>query len=261
MKNVVTTWGRDVIFQTPGPPDSEKLIPRPGSSGYDISRGPGPTVANFRGYQHSGNVRLDEMPNYVDVVGYQVQYHAERKLWYADIQVDPGGSYSPFIRLALARYQPNSIYAAELSRVVLCDFAQLLPDRTVNIAASADGKVLQIDIIGVEPEESGVSAAMVHPLFGRNQVGVGVQISDPDNPDPDIGWVPATNARIADVTSGTPPRQPLWSGTITMPEAIGSGKYRILVQEFESYYNDDSQETDPTKGVATRLVYADTIEV
>jgi hypothetical protein len=46
-----------------------------------------------------------------------------------------------------------------------------------------------------------------------------------------------------------------------MPEPTGSGKYRIVVKEFESYYDDDSQETDPTKGVATRLIYADTIDL
>jgi hypothetical protein len=46
-----------------------------------------------------------------------------------------------------------------------------------------------------------------------------------------------------------------------MPEPIGAGKYRIVIKEFESYYNDDSSAADPTKGVVTRLVYADTIEV
>jgi hypothetical protein len=275
-KNVATTWGRDVIFQTPGPPDSEAEIEvqRPGGQWVTTTRGPGPDIGNFG----SGFVFVDSAPRYrvartslkleeipeilVDVVGYDVQYDTQRKLWYADIQIDRGSSYCPFVRLALARYQPNSLSGAELSRVVLCDFAQLLPDRTVNIAASADGKILQIDVSGVEPDESGVSAAVPSlPLFGRNHVDVGVQMRDLGNPDPDIGWVPATTARIAGGRPNPPTPQHLWSGTITMPEAIGSGKYRILVQEFESYYDDNSQPTDPTKGVTARLVYADTLDV
>jgi hypothetical protein len=269
-KNVATTWGRDVIFQTPGPPDSEAV---PGDNRM-ATRGPGPAIGNFQGgfvfvdsapgYREARtSLKLEEIPEIlVDVVGYDVQYDTQRKLWYADIQIDRGSSYCPFVRLALTRYQPNSLSGAELSRVVLCDFAQLLPDRTVNIAASADGKVLQIDVSGVEPDESGVSAAVPSPpLFGRNHVDVGVQMRDLGNSDPDLGWVPATTARIAGGRPNPPAPQHLWSGTITMPEAIGSGKYRVLVQEFESYYNDDSQETDPTKGVATRLVYADTIDM
>jgi hypothetical protein len=322
MKNVVTTWGRDVIFQTAGPPDSERIVQRFFPREQFVSRGPGPTVANFRGYEHAGtSLNLDEAN--VDVVGYKPVYDRQRKLWYADVQIDPGTSYFPFVRLALARYQPDSIAKAELSRVLLCDFAQLVPDRTVNVAASADGKVLQIDVTGFEPDESGVSVAVRNPslpLFGRNHVDVAAEIRDPGNPDPDIGWQPATTARIAGGRPGAPPPQPpprvtiavrpvaateaaaaspqpaaahepataaaldlppggipihlppggfqgfsveptLWSGTITVPEPIGSGKYRIVVKEFESYYDDDSQPTDPTRGVATRLVYADTVDV
>jgi hypothetical protein len=70
--------------------------------------------------------------------------------------------------------------------------------------------------------------------------------------------VPAGTAKIEGGRSGAQPA--LWSGTITMPEPAGSGKYRIVVQEAECYYDDNSQETDPTK-VATRLVYADTIDL
>ena len=63
---------------------------------------------------------------------------------------------------------------------------------------------------------------------------------------------------IRAILSGAPT---LWSGTITMQEPIGSGKYRLIVKEFESYYDDDSQTIDPTKGTATRLVYADTLDL
>jgi len=37
------------------------------------------------------------------------------------------------VRLALARYQPQSVPGAHLSRVVLVDFVQLMPDRSASI--------------------------------------------------------------------------------------------------------------------------------
>ncbi|MBV8414638.1 MAG: hypothetical protein JO251_05440 [Verrucomicrobia bacterium] len=268
MKNVVTQWGGDPIFQTSAPPESEKTIPihEPSGTGQLIvSRGPGPTVANFLGYRRSGTaLKLDEEPGNpagwtrVDVVGYEVEYDDQRKLWYADIQIDPGLSYCPFVRLALARYQPDSVPDAELSRVVLCDFGQLLPNRTTNVAVSGDGRVVQLDIEGVEPEQTWVFVKS-DKRFGRNFVRVDLEMRDPSNPDRDIGWLPAGTAKIAGGRSGAP--STLWSGTITMPEPAGSGKYRIVVQEAECYYDDNSPEADPTKGVATRLVYADTIDL
>ena len=40
-----------------------------------------------------------------------------------------GAAYFPFIRLALARYQPVAFHGAHLSNVVLADFMPLVPDR------------------------------------------------------------------------------------------------------------------------------------
>ena len=62
----------------------------------------------------------------VQVPGHAVSFDAGRGLWFCDIQVRgaPEESYSPFLRLALARYQPKSILGAELSPVVLADFVR-----------------------------------------------------------------------------------------------------------------------------------------
>lgn len=43
----------------------------------------------------------------------------ERGLWFCDIEIDTGAAYWPFVRLALARYQPCSTEGAHLSEVVL----------------------------------------------------------------------------------------------------------------------------------------------
>src|SRR5215207_3202949 len=44
----------------------------------------------------------------VEVAPHDVFYDAERQLWFCDIEIDQGQSYWPFVRLALARYQPCS---------------------------------------------------------------------------------------------------------------------------------------------------------
>jgi hypothetical protein len=59
-----------------------------------------------------------------------VHYDDERRLWYADVVVDPGPAYAPFIRLSLARYQPISAPGSHLSLAVTAEVVQLLPVET-----------------------------------------------------------------------------------------------------------------------------------
>ena len=68
----------------------------------------------------------------VSIAPHDVAFDAERDLWYCDIAVDLGEgaiSYNPFIRLAVARYQVNSLTGLALSPVVMADFVQLASDR------------------------------------------------------------------------------------------------------------------------------------
>lgn len=65
----------------------------------------------------------------VDAVPHLVHWDADRRLWYADIVIEPGNAYAPFIKLALARYQPISARGAHLSPVTPTEVVQLLPDR------------------------------------------------------------------------------------------------------------------------------------
>jgi hypothetical protein len=76
----------------------------------------------------------------VDVAPHDVFYDEERRLWYCDIEINPHRAYYPFVRLALARYQPVSVNAAHLSNIVLADFMSLAPDRWLNVIYGADSK-------------------------------------------------------------------------------------------------------------------------
>ena len=98
-------------------PDPHEVDPAPvGAAVGPIRRGP---------YRPQGAPREVD----VDIVPHMLGWDAERHLWYCDIVVMPGDVYFPFIRLALARFQPNAVGGLELSAPVLSDFAQLAPDR------------------------------------------------------------------------------------------------------------------------------------
>ncbi len=152
----ITQWGMDPVWRS---------VPTPTSWT--------PGLQNFRNaVATESNLTLDELPGArVSVAGYVVGwwdeagnltgYDEQRQLWYCDIELDPGQSYYPFVRLALTRYQPNSISwqgadpgDVKLSRVVLADFAQLTPDRFASVTF-ASAVTLNVGVTGYTYFESG----------------------------------------------------------------------------------------------------------
>ena len=81
-------------------------------------------------------------------------YDADRQLWYCDIQISPGAAYFPFIRLALARYQPVSSPGAHLSNVVLSDIIALTADRWLNVTPAQGDRRVRVAVFGVSYDES-----------------------------------------------------------------------------------------------------------
>jgi hypothetical protein len=140
-KSLVTQWGLDPVFNSPAPTA-------------------GPTLGSFPLATASrSNVSLQEIGDHQDifaVAGHDVEFDAARRLWFSDLVVQAGGSYYPFIRLALARFQPSSIEDAHLSRVVLTDFVQLVPDRTLDLRWVSANRV-RVKIYGPAPTETHVS--------------------------------------------------------------------------------------------------------
>jgi hypothetical protein len=99
----------------------------------------GPVADDFRyspeidsGLSYPGNE-----PGTVDAVAYPVRFDTERKLWFADIGINPGTMYFPFVKLVLARYQKHSVRQDGrdvcLSNPVFPDFIQLLPERICTV--------------------------------------------------------------------------------------------------------------------------------
>lgn len=73
------------------------------------------------------------------------------ELWRADVTVTGDvTSYRPFIQLAVARYQPDSLAGLALSPVVSTDPVPLLPDREITVSRGGDG-TLEVRVRGVNP--------------------------------------------------------------------------------------------------------------
>jgi hypothetical protein len=235
LKPYVTQWGMDPIWYSN--PTSEI-----------------PVIENFKkNVANQTGLTLDEFPSdspvRVNVAGHAVEYDKERKLWYCDIEIDVGISYYPFVRLALARFQPKSVPNAHLSRVMLADFAQLAPDRTASIVF--DRKNLKEIEVAVSGPGYKSSAA------GRmgNEVEVTVETQSP-GAEGDLGWIP--------VPKGTFPLKPtqvtdasLWRGTVRLPKLPKLQAARLVIKEYEPYLADQGQKTQRVR----RLVYADVLKI
>lgn len=140
-KPELSQWGKDPLFAGAAP--SKKI---------DLSRFP-LKVAGGTGLSLP---ETEDQQRVYGVAGHQVHYDKDRKLWYADIEVDAGASYFPMIRLALSRYQPSSIPDAHLSSVARTEFAQLVPDRTATLQPISKTRHA-LRLYGVAPTETHLS--------------------------------------------------------------------------------------------------------
>ncbi len=180
---LVTQWGLDPLWDT--------ALPKHRTKATDFLR----RVADEP-------VALRELPaTTVHVVGHRVYWDDDRHLWYCDIELDPGASYMPFVRLALVRYQPNSLPEAKISKVALADFSQMLPRRRAVFQRNAS--VVSFRLHGTVPQhgpmmfgadlDSAYQDISFPPLpgqqgeTGRNKVELVLQTRDVAI-DSDLAW-------------------------------------------------------------------------
>lgn len=163
-KDFVTQWGADPVWTgpkvttiAPARGDFARRVDAAGPIPYGFPAPPEVPDLASEGTDLGGTMRLEDLVPQgapaglsVDAVPHPVAFDPDRKLWYCDLVIRPGTAYFPFVRLALARYQPRSIPGHHLSSVVMASFQQLAPDRVATVTPEPGGRV-RVQVHGVTP--------------------------------------------------------------------------------------------------------------
>ncbi len=249
-----------VVGGPPEPPDSLKpFVSRWGIDPIHTSQSTTllPTLDRFprRKASSSTPLSLEETADQpaVLVAGHEVGFDSVRKLWYCDIEVDPGPAYVPFVRLALARYQPISLTNAHLSRAVLADFNQTAQDRTFTIVrTTSNPQVLNVSTVGIS--YGSTRNADGSPRSGPSTMRVQLEQRSHQFAG-DLGWeAVGTPVELSPSATGGP--ETIWTGRILLPP--GDWPKRLVVEEVEKLSADGT--FGPT-GTLERLVYTDIVPV
>lgn len=110
------------------------------------------------------------------IVPYPVQYDSDKQMWYADIAVNVGLTYTPFVRLALARYQRFALSGMNLSSLVVADIMQVQANRSATVTFIDANNRIRATVVG----PIGETIAGPNKLFGTIEEKVGA--------DDETGW-------------------------------------------------------------------------
>jgi hypothetical protein len=151
----------------------------------------------------------------VGVVGFKPVFDKEGRRWFADIEMHTGQAYFPFVRLAVARFQPESIARVHLSSVVLTDFIQVVPERTATYDLTNLGAGGRIDMTLEGPGH----AAGDWARNGRTIVVARLEArehGDTSTTEP-LGWTPIESV-LLERTQG-PGNTVRWTGSLILATA------------------------------------------
>ncbi|MFD7160933.1 hypothetical protein ACFV9C_40560 [Kribbella sp. NPDC059898] len=219
----------------------------------------------------------------VRILGYQPEFDESSGRWYVDIALQETPALWPFVRLAIARYQPNSIENCSLSPVALTSWVQPLPTRTLTVGRP-DAEHVQVTLTGVvnwlhwdpasAPGLSGDQLSADSPTgdaavrAARLQESRTVRASVQTRPAGagDLEWQTVSSSLLLAVSvDESASFQATWTGSVTLPAGAVLRRpggeettLRVLVEEHELL------DTDPTvpgqeSAPVPRLVYADTV--
>lgn len=210
------------------------------------------TASRFSSGTAGAPVQLVELaPSQPSVVpiGHVVQYSAERDLWFVDIALDMGESYSPFVRFSVARYQPSSLPGLELSGTVRIDCIQLTARRTATIARS--GTSLTVTMTGqIASNFFGLGSGIGHAVTAT------IDSRMPGGGELDWTPVPGTATTVPIVATDPVTAAVTWGATFAnAPTTNGAAEYRLRIEESEVFASDDL----PNAG--HRPVHVDTFSI
>jgi hypothetical protein len=275
--NYVSQWGSDPVWLQAGPKrraiylELDDLLRVIGFDDRPVAARPiaSPVLLPLR--EADGNP--------VQVLGYKPEFQPDRKKWFVDVAIDPGTAAWPFVRLAVARYQPDSLINCHLSPVVHCVFTQLTLERTATLSRPDidHARLVVSGPVGFRtPEETLVRRTPTDPAviaeFIRNNRRFIARLERRDPAIPtDLGWHTEVVTELAVVGFDPTDGEFAWMGMLNLPKPIDPARpgavddWRVTVEEWEALEADpvpfqlDSQGAPLTK--EWRVVYADRLSL
>lgn len=254
LQRLYTGWGLDPIWSQP---KRAKLfyIPPGAFTNRVVPDLPGPMVPSQ--FADRRDVPKEDLE--VAVALYRPEYDKEERRWFADVHIQPDDyAYFPFVRLGLARFQPNAIEGCELSEIVATEFVQLTPDRSATVSVSAKGaeKLVRLEVVGQAPVRLHDGQELTRMIM-RVDREVGVESGKESSV-----WEPVVTAdgKFEEVALSCLPEGRNWSASAEYKLSSAS-RYSIYIEEHEPILVDDCP-TAPQEGEAvpsTRIVFVDRI--
>ncbi|AEV84601.1 hypothetical protein ACWT_3578 [Actinoplanes sp. SE50] len=170
------------------------------------------------------------------VAGHKVAFDPARDLWYADIRItdhddEELSANLPFVRLALARYQPNALPDCLLSPVVAADFSQLVNGRTATVTRQGSDYVVTVTGHAGKADDRDLTHLCA---FAEGRTAIA---------DPELTWrALGSPVELSPIAAGA---GQAWTGRVPRPGEA----HRIVVQEYELHPTDN--------GTVRRVVYTD----
>jgi hypothetical protein len=195
-----------------------------------------------------GEVFLKEAGAKVAVVPHEPWFHEGR--WFADISIPrlASESYCPFVHLAVARYQPDSLEELALSQVVMTEMVQLLPERTLRVRRNGSDFFVALDGTG----DKNNSWTLTLERF-QAQPGIAadsVELTALETPADGIpAWMPVPNQQQ---TGRIGPQELQFQ----LPPNVGP--IRLRIQEMEGLRSGAAAEL-PRGVLAARTVYSEVV--
>lgn len=172
-------------------------------------------------------ITVDDFPNAVDtrstlpghdgvgVAGHEVRFDTARNLWFADIAISADLGYRPFVKLALVRFQPESVDGSFVSEPVITEPIRLGATRSVYLIRT--GTDVDVSVVGYEL---------------RNEMTAQFQYADPDISDADLRWTDiGAPITLTKNLPGAVSNQVEWTATMALP--VDARPIRLVIEDAE----------------------------
>lgn len=181
-----------------------------------------------------------------DLALHEVHYDGSTKRWFVDIAVDTP-MYRPFLRLSLARYQPDAIDGEHLSSPVEMEPLRLGVRRIVAMRTVGTHSY-EVTVTGTD--HGGMTATSTGDDLLVNEMVVTHQRADERFPDDDLRWlIDVKTVSLTRVANGS---ASIWSGKIDAPP--DGSPARLVIEEREPAFVGGSKPV-----VDSEVVYTETV--